>query len=63
MERNSILESSVAREHHTVLEVAFATKQRRNAMRNNPALHRCYTFQSDATWREGLAQYHGSNGG
>ena len=25
--------------------------------------HRCYTFQSDATWREGLAQYHGSNGG
>jgi hypothetical protein len=25
--------------------------------------HRCYTFQSDATWREGLSQYHGSNGG
>jgi hypothetical protein len=25
--------------------------------------HRCYTFQSDATWREGLSTYHGSNGG
>jgi hypothetical protein len=25
--------------------------------------HRCYYFQSDATWREGLSSYHGSNGG
>ncbi len=25
--------------------------------------HRCYTFHSDATWREGLSDYHGSNGG
>jgi hypothetical protein len=25
--------------------------------------HRCYTFHSDATWREGLADYHGANGG
>lgn len=25
--------------------------------------HRCYAFHSDATWREGLADYHGSNGG
>ena len=25
--------------------------------------HRCYTFHSDATWREGLADYHGDNGG
>jgi len=25
--------------------------------------HRCYTFRSDATWREGLPDYHGSNGG
>jgi len=25
--------------------------------------HRCYTFHSDATWREGLPDYHGSNGG
>jgi hypothetical protein len=24
--------------------------------------HRCYYFQSDATWREGLSSYHGSNG-
>jgi len=24
--------------------------------------HRCYYFHSDATWREGLADYHGSNG-
>jgi hypothetical protein len=23
--------------------------------------HRCYTFDSDATWREGLSDYHGSN--
>jgi hypothetical protein len=27
------------------------------------ASHRCYTFQSDATWREGLSTYYGSNGG
>jgi hypothetical protein len=25
--------------------------------------HRCYAFQSDATWREGLVDYRGSNGG
>jgi hypothetical protein len=25
--------------------------------------HRCYTFQSDANWREGLSSYHGSQGG
>jgi hypothetical protein len=25
--------------------------------------HRCYAFHSDATWREGLADYSGSNGG
>jgi hypothetical protein len=25
--------------------------------------HRCYSFHSDAAWREGLADYHGSNGG
>ncbi len=25
--------------------------------------HRCYTFHSDATWREGFADYHGDNGG
>jgi hypothetical protein len=25
--------------------------------------HRCYTFHSDATWREGLVDYHGDNGG
>ena len=25
--------------------------------------HRCYTFHSDATWREGMPDYHGSNGG
>jgi hypothetical protein len=25
--------------------------------------HRCYSFQSDTTWREGLADYHESNGG
>lgn len=25
--------------------------------------HRCYTFHSDATWREGLPDYHGSQGG
>lgn len=25
--------------------------------------HRCYTFHSDSTWREGLPDYHGSNGG
>jgi hypothetical protein len=25
--------------------------------------HRCYAFQSDATWPAGLADYHGSNGG
>ena len=25
--------------------------------------HRCYAFHSDATWREGLSDYHGSNGG
>ena len=25
--------------------------------------HRCYIFHSDAAWREGLADYHGSNGG
>jgi len=25
--------------------------------------HRCYAFHSDATWREGLADYHGGNGG
>ena len=25
--------------------------------------HRCYYFHSDANWREGLADYHGSNGG
>ncbi len=25
--------------------------------------HRCYTFHSDATWREGLSDYHGANGG
>ena len=24
---------------------------------------RCYTFHSDSTWREGLSDYHGSNGG
>jgi hypothetical protein len=24
--------------------------------------HRCYTFHSDATWREGLSDYFGSNG-
>jgi hypothetical protein len=25
--------------------------------------HRCLSFDSDATWPEGLADYHGSNGG
>jgi hypothetical protein len=25
--------------------------------------HRCYTFHSDATWREGLSDFHGDNGG
>jgi hypothetical protein len=25
--------------------------------------HRCYTFHSDATWREGLSDYHGASGG
>jgi hypothetical protein len=25
--------------------------------------HRCYSFHSDATWREGLSDYHGSSGG
>jgi len=25
--------------------------------------HRCLNFHSDATWPEGLADYHGSNGG
>jgi hypothetical protein len=25
--------------------------------------HRCYAFHSDATWREGLPDFHGSNGG
>jgi len=25
--------------------------------------HRCYYFQSDATWREGLSSYHGTQGG
>jgi hypothetical protein len=25
--------------------------------------HRCYDFDSDATWPDGLAGYHGSNGG
>ena len=25
--------------------------------------HRCYAFHSDAAWREGLTDYHGSNGG
>jgi len=25
--------------------------------------HRCLNFDSDATWPEGLADYHGSNGG
>jgi hypothetical protein len=24
--------------------------------------HRCYTFDSDATWRGGLSDFHGSNG-
>jgi hypothetical protein len=23
--------------------------------------HRCYTFDSDATWPDGLSDYHGSN--
>jgi hypothetical protein len=25
--------------------------------------HRCLSFHSDSMWREGLADYHGSNGG
>ena len=25
--------------------------------------HRCLSFDSDATWPEGLTDYHGSNGG
>jgi hypothetical protein len=25
--------------------------------------HRCLNFHSDSMWREGLADYHGSNGG
>jgi len=25
--------------------------------------HRCLSFDSDSTWPEGLADYHGSNGG
>jgi hypothetical protein len=25
--------------------------------------HRCYVFHSDAAWRAGLSDYHGSNGG
>ena len=25
--------------------------------------HRCLSFDSDATWPEGLSDYHGSNGG
>jgi hypothetical protein len=25
--------------------------------------HRCYTFHSDATWPQGLPDYHGGNGG
>jgi hypothetical protein len=25
--------------------------------------HRCLNFDSDSTWPEGLADYHGSNGG
>lgn len=43
---------------------AFAFQPANNQCRVVGAIsHRCYAFHSDATWREGLPDYHGENGG
>ena len=50
--------------------ISSALAAERNIVRNSTEQcqivgaisHRCLNFDSDATWREGLADYHGSNG-
>ncbi len=47
-----------------LMSAAFAYRPASSQCRIVGAIsHRCYTFHSDATWREGLPDYHGDNGG
>jgi len=47
-----------------LLSAAFADEFSDSQCRIVDAIsHRCYTFHSGSTWREGLPDYHGSNGG